>query len=146
MFAASGRRQPLPQGNEEPTVDPREIDKTLSEIAGMLGRWSLFKKFLLESLSVRVMPGHSQIKRLNLATKGSPQSGEIENNTADETPARTTSDEQQNGPPLDLEQTGSQKIFNSIIVTYFIPLEIWYTRTIIDKVGQFMLPLRFCLR
>lgn len=51
MFTAGGRRQ-LPQGNEEPAVDLREIDKVLSEIAGMLGRWSTFKKFLLESLSV----------------------------------------------------------------------------------------------
>jgi hypothetical protein len=51
MFAASGRRQ-VPQGNEEPVIDPREIDKVLSETAGMLGRWAMFKKFLLESLSV----------------------------------------------------------------------------------------------
>jgi len=31
-------------------VDPREIDKTLSEIAGMSGRWYLFRKFLVEQL------------------------------------------------------------------------------------------------
>jgi hypothetical protein len=42
----------------------------------------------------------------------------------------------QTSPLLDLEKTGSQKLFNDIILTYFIPLEIWYTRTIIDKVGN----------
>lgn len=52
MFAASGRRQPLPSANEEPVIDMRETDKILSEIAGMLGRWSLFKRFLLESMNV----------------------------------------------------------------------------------------------
>jgi hypothetical protein len=52
MFATSGRRQQLSQGSEEPAVDPRDIDKILSEIAGMLGRWTMFKKFLLESLGV----------------------------------------------------------------------------------------------
>lgn len=53
MFTTSGRRQPLPSGNEESPIDLREIDKILSEIAGMLGRWGLFKRFLLESLNVR---------------------------------------------------------------------------------------------
>lgn len=33
-------------------IDPREIDKTLSEIAGMSGRWYLFRKFLVERLQV----------------------------------------------------------------------------------------------
>jgi len=41
------------------------------------------------------------------------------------------------GPPLDLEATESQKLFNEIIFIYFIPFEIWYIRTIIDKVGKF---------
>lgn len=40
-------------------------------------------------------------------------------------------------PPLDLEATDSQKLFNEIIFTYFIPFEIWYTRTTVDKVGEF---------
>ena len=33
-------------------VDPREVDKVLSEIAGMSGRWHLFRKFLVEQLQV----------------------------------------------------------------------------------------------
>lgn len=38
-------------------VDPREIDKTLSEIAGMSGRWNLFRKFLVEQLQVCIHVG-----------------------------------------------------------------------------------------
>ena len=37
----------------EEHVDAREIDKVLSELAGMIGRWRLFRKFILESLRVR---------------------------------------------------------------------------------------------
>lgn len=37
---------------DEDPVDPREIDKALSELAGMTGRWSLFRKFLTEQLKV----------------------------------------------------------------------------------------------
>jgi hypothetical protein len=40
-------------GNDEELIDPREIDKVISETAGMAGRWSLFRKFLLERLQVR---------------------------------------------------------------------------------------------
>jgi hypothetical protein len=37
---------------EDDDSDPREIDKILSEIAGMSGRWYLFRKFLVEQLQV----------------------------------------------------------------------------------------------
>jgi COG4 transport protein. len=37
---------------DEDVVDPREIDKVLTELAGMAGRWNLFRKFLSESLKV----------------------------------------------------------------------------------------------
>jgi conserved oligomeric Golgi complex subunit 4 len=47
------RKQPLQVSTqEEDDLDPREIDKMLSEIAGMSGRWYLFRKFLLEELQV----------------------------------------------------------------------------------------------
>jgi hypothetical protein len=34
----------------EDEVDVREIDKVITEAAGMAGRWSLFRKFLFERL------------------------------------------------------------------------------------------------
>jgi hypothetical protein len=48
LFSSNLRRQP----NEDVAIDPREIDKVLSELAGMIGRWHLFKKFLSEALKV----------------------------------------------------------------------------------------------
>lgn len=39
---------------DEDLVDPREIDKVLTELAGMAGRWSLFKKFLAEQLQANI--------------------------------------------------------------------------------------------
>ena len=42
-------------GVEDDTVDAREIDKVLTEVAGMAGRWGLFRKFLYERLSVSMM-------------------------------------------------------------------------------------------
>lgn len=51
MFMSSTRKQQTLVGDEA-AVDPREIDKVLSEVAGMVGRWNLFKKFLSEALRV----------------------------------------------------------------------------------------------
>ena len=39
---------------DDETVDAREIDKVLTEVAAMAGRWSLFRKFLYERLQVRI--------------------------------------------------------------------------------------------
>lgn len=50
MFQSNPRK--LQASSEEFTIDPREIDKVLSELAGMIGRWHLFKKFLFEDLKV----------------------------------------------------------------------------------------------
>lgn len=37
---------------DEDAVDAREIDKVLTEVSGMGGRWGLFRKFLYERLKV----------------------------------------------------------------------------------------------
>lgn len=37
---------------EEDIVDAREIDKVITEVAGMSGRWSMFRKFLYDRLKV----------------------------------------------------------------------------------------------
>ncbi|KAL9714885.1 Golgi transport complex subunit 4 [Leucoagaricus gongylophorus] len=117
MFASNGRRQQPPQASEEAVMDPREIDKVLSEIAGMLGRWNMFKRFLLDSSSEPSTEDENlENAPLELSTDGSPV------------------------PPLDLEATDSQKLFNEIIFTYFIPFEIWYTRTTVDKANRMSSP------
>lgn len=57
MSSPTARRQAnLSNPVDEELLDPREVDKTLTELAGMTGRWSLFKKFLTEQLRVRSLP------------------------------------------------------------------------------------------
>ncbi len=34
------------------TLDPRDVDKIISEIAVMVGRWNLFELFIAETLNV----------------------------------------------------------------------------------------------
>ncbi|KXN87736.1 Conserved oligomeric Golgi complex subunit 4 [Leucoagaricus sp. SymC.cos] len=121
MFTANGCRQQPAQGSEELAVDPREIDKVLSEIAGMLGRWSMFKNFLLDSQTVNKEVAEEEGKDV----EGAPAKPPLED---------------QSKSSLDLEKTGSQKLFNDIILTYFIPFEIWYTRTIVDKAHRMSSP------
>ncbi len=36
---------------EDDLVDLREIDQVIIEMGGMVGRWNLFKKFLLDSFN-----------------------------------------------------------------------------------------------
>ena len=38
--------------DEEDLVDPREVDKVVSEAAGMSSRWGLFRKFMHDRLKV----------------------------------------------------------------------------------------------
>jgi len=40
----------------EEGVNPRDIDKVISEVAGMAGRWNLFKRFLVDRLQVSQPP------------------------------------------------------------------------------------------
>lgn len=43
---------PLSGMADESVIDLRDIDKLLTEVAGMVGRWNLFKKFLTEAFKV----------------------------------------------------------------------------------------------
>ena len=44
---------------DEETVDSKEIERLLSEIAGLAGRWGLFGRFIIEQLRVRTPSGPS---------------------------------------------------------------------------------------
>ncbi|KAF8124019.1 COG4 transport protein-domain-containing protein [Boletus edulis] len=102
-------------------IDPREIDKTLSEIAGMSGRWNLFRKFLVEQL---------QEEEVDL-------DGVADSNDQNLRPASVSSNPIRSSLPLEpvalLDATASQREFEDLLSTCYIPMEIWYIRTIIDK-------------
>ncbi|KAJ3851177.1 COG4 transport protein-domain-containing protein [Lentinula lateritia] len=48
-MAAAGRRLQASLNQDDELIDPREIDQVIIEMSGMVGRWNLFKKFLLDS-------------------------------------------------------------------------------------------------
>lgn len=58
MFSPNHRRQPT----DDVAIDPREVDKVLSEMAAMIGRWNLFKKFLSDALKVWALNTSSRSK------------------------------------------------------------------------------------
>ncbi|KIK45917.1 hypothetical protein CY34DRAFT_22317 [Suillus luteus UH-Slu-Lm8-n1] len=92
-------------------LDPREIDKLLSEIAGMSGRWYLFRKFLVEQLQSQ-MNDH-------LNAWGSGIQSDL----------------------LQLvESSRSHQEFDELLITYYVPMETWYMRTIIDKAHRLSSP------
>jgi len=41
---------------DDETTDSKEIDRLLSEVAGLAGRWGLFGRFIIERLRVRTPP------------------------------------------------------------------------------------------
>jgi len=117
---------------DDDIVDPREIDKVLSELAGMTGRWSLFKKFLTERLrddyldsdDDRVGPATLHTQRRSL-----PSSASCEKQSSDP----STSPVFESKETLLIESTACHRLFEDVLTTYYLPLELWYTRTIIDK-------------
>ncbi|KAG5338165.1 hypothetical protein C0989_008090 [Termitomyces sp. Mn162] len=108
-------RRPTSSTPEETTVDPREIDKVLSELAGMIGRWSLFRKFLIDSLnddSPRAVDSNPELHPDESQEASSP---DVYDTTY-------------------IDSTESRRLFSRLTTTYYIPLEVWYIRTTIDKV------------
>ncbi|KAG6811170.1 hypothetical protein H0H92_008654 [Tricholoma furcatifolium] len=106
----AGRRPPA-SSPDEAVVDSREIDRLLSEVAGMIGRWSLFKKFMAESLNDTT----ANYEDKNVGE----ESGEVSIPIVHDTTY--------------MDSTESRKLFDWLITTYYIPCEVWYTRTSIDK-------------
>jgi hypothetical protein len=136
-------------------VDPREIDRVLSEAAGIAGRWALFRKFLWERLSDEDEDedgdgngdgdGNVGNGDVNGGVNASP--GEDARVPNDKTPGVTEvnggSDAApgiQNGQPElppgfeAVENCGCKKAIEHMLDTFYTPLETWYARTIIAKV------------
>ncbi|KJA27272.1 hypothetical protein HYPSUDRAFT_62954 [Hypholoma sublateritium FD-334 SS-4] len=115
LFSSNPRRQPT----EETVVDPREIDKVLSEVAAMIGRWHLFKKFLSEALKEDTTAGDTADNDATLPIAShvaSPKETDI------------------------IASTASQTLFEQLVDIYYVPLETWYTRTSIDKAHRLSSP------
>ncbi|EAU88111.1 hypothetical protein CC1G_03783 [Coprinopsis cinerea okayama7 len=111
---ASNRKPPPP--NEDLAIDPREIDKVLSELSGMIGRWNLFRKFLLDAL------------------KDDDADADVVLDDAGEKTDATIPDTKL------LDNTKSHAMFEELVTMYYIPFDVWYTSTVIDKAHRLSSP------
>ncbi|KAG1903982.1 COG4-domain-containing protein [Suillus fuscotomentosus] len=118
---------------DDDELDPREIDKLLSEIAGMSGRWFLFRKFLVEQLQDEDVEEDAQSGRVTPSDHEGYQS-QIDNNL----------NAWGSGIQPDLlqlvESTRSHQEFDELLATYYVPMETWYMRIIIDKAHRLSSP------
>ncbi|KAI0933704.1 hypothetical protein AcW1_005462 [Taiwanofungus camphoratus] len=126
------RRQAMPvSASDENEVDPREIDKILTEAAGMGGRWSLFRKFIYDRLKDDSSDlGDDEVNADTTNASGvpiAPQLGSARH-------IRTTN-HSSDGPHV-IETCAARQVFEDMLTKYYIPLEVWYTRTIVDKAHQ----------
>ncbi|KAH6918869.1 COG4 transport protein-domain-containing protein [Coprinopsis sp. MPI-PUGE-AT-0042] len=111
-ISLASNRKPLPQ-IDGMVVDPRDIDKVLSEMAAMIGRWNLFRKFLLDAL------------------KDEPDEIVDESGDVKASPTPDTSL---------MDRTKSHALFEDIVTQYYVPFEVWYTSTVVDKAHRLSSP------
>ncbi|EJD53432.1 COG4-domain-containing protein [Auricularia subglabra TFB-10046 SS5] len=100
----------------EDTVDPREIDKVLSELAGIASRWAVFRKFVVTRL----------------------QDDALSTPSADE-------DSEESPEPVDVDtsivdECACRKAVEAVLAQYYLPLESWYLRVIVDKAHRLAQP------
>ncbi|KAM0788201.1 hypothetical protein ACM66B_001360 [Microbotryomycetes sp. NB124-2] len=106
-------------GAEEESVDTREVDALLAEVAMMSGRWQLLRRFLHESLG---------------------SEGEIDETNKPETQAAAKPDPEQDTPEdksLEMvEKSELGRALSAHLKNIYHPLEAWYLRSTIEKAHQ----------
>ncbi|EIN07598.1 COG4-domain-containing protein [Punctularia strigosozonata HHB-11173 SS5] len=107
---------------EDDTLDGREIDQVITEVATMAGRWSLFRKFLINRLQ----------EELEEDSDSTSQDGERAK------PSKSSQQETSSSVALQasitaLDSSATRQSFDKLLETCYIPLELWYIRTVIDK-------------
>ncbi|OAX40804.1 COG4-domain-containing protein [Rhizopogon vinicolor AM-OR11-026] len=132
------RKQLQASTQEDDESDPREIDKILSEIAGMSGRWYLFRKFLVEQLQDEDEDDdEGQSGRVTPVSRASKRDGS-QSHISDGQGA-LGSDIQPDLLQL-VESSRSHQEFDELLTSCYVPMETWYTRTIIDKAHRLSTP------
>ncbi|KAI0050041.1 COG4-domain-containing protein [Auriscalpium vulgare] len=131
--SSTAARRPGPAAAPEDEVNPRDIDKVISEAAGMAGRWNLFRRFLLDRLK-------------------NDTDDEQGSETVPTTPARAHPPPSPKPPPIRgvsehaseelraVETSACNQLFDNLLTTYYSPLEVWYTRSAIDTAHRLSSP------
>ncbi|KAF8502545.1 COG4 transport protein-domain-containing protein [Hysterangium stoloniferum] len=108
FFLSPSSRKQMPTSAED-EIDPRDVDRVLSELAGMAGRWGLFRRFLCD--------------RLKDYSGDGPSVPSVQDGT-----------QVQASPALLLIQACSTaSLIDELLTRYYLPLEIWYLRVTTDK-------------
>ncbi|KAF8502459.1 COG4-domain-containing protein [Gautieria morchelliformis] len=120
-FTDSGSRKQGSQIYPEDGVDPRDIDKVLSELAEMAARWGLFRRFLCDRLKDDVDSDSTSRVASDIDNNDTPEGLEI-------------------SQTLKLiEACASRSLMEGLLTRYYSPFEIWYLRIITDKAHRFSL-------
>ncbi|KAI0811103.1 COG4-domain-containing protein [Irpex lacteus] len=119
---------------EEDTVDAREIDKVITEVAGMGGRWGMFRKFLYERLKDEEpedqLPEESAVPQTAKSTRTSFDTRQVAKSDDDKTAEAIAA----------VESCATRQLMHDTLETYYIPLEVWYTRSSVDKAHSLSKP------
>ncbi|KAI0340154.1 COG4-domain-containing protein [Trametopsis cervina] len=116
---------------EEDVVDARDIDKVLTEVSGMGGRWSLFRKFLYDRLEEEEEDADDE-KTIEDVPPKSTIAAEFQQNVQD---VKDTDE-----VIKAVDSCATRQLIHDTLETYYIPLELWYARTIIDKAHSLSKP------
>ncbi|KAI8998959.1 COG4-domain-containing protein [Trametes punicea] len=111
---------------EEDLVDLREIDKVLSESAGMSGRWGLFRKFMHDRLQ----------EDANLIEEGESEHLDAFISKPQSPPPQGSDKGPTSVFPADfevIESSQARAIIEDMLSKYYTPLEVWYARSVIEK-------------
>ncbi|KAH9923986.1 COG4-domain-containing protein [Epithele typhae] len=110
--------------DDDDLVDPREIDKVLTEAAGMGGRWGLFRKFMHDRLKDE-SDGENQ--------DGYGPSAPLREQPQSSSPAPPAPDGGSANGGQALDESKSHKAIENMLLTYYTPMEVWYARSVIEK-------------
>ncbi|TRM61706.1 COG4 transport protein-domain-containing protein [Schizophyllum amplum] len=113
-YGGTSRQQQPPQED----VDPREIDKVVSEAAGMVSRWNVFRKFLCETMQTNEEA--------------------LRDEEADETDALGDArmherDDAVCEAYIALESTAAHRQFAALLSSYYIPMDLAHRLSTIDS-------------
>ncbi|KAG8757483.1 hypothetical protein FRC14_002012 [Serendipita sp. 396] len=111
--------------SEEEASNAKEVDKIISEIAGLVGRWGLFRRFLLERLKA-----NGEIPSPPSQKDGDELSTIDPNINTEDTVDETAGD----GPEVAMvHAAASTGIFSKLTEEYYEPLELWHLRNSVEK-------------
>ncbi|OSC97651.1 COG4-domain-containing protein [Trametes coccinea BRFM310] len=126
VSASVQRPGALSEAAEDELVDPREIDKVVAESAGMSGRWGLFRKFMYDRLK----------EEPDLEEEDGDGSSEVSHPVPQRTAQQAPDSADEDAIPAGfqvIEESQSRKTIENMLSTYYIPLEVWYARSVIEK-------------